>query len=194
MINLGITGNIGCGKSSVSKIFQMFGYKIIDTDKEVKTMYRIPEIKIQVEDILQTKIIRPDGQIDYPAIAEKYFTDPHIARAINEVLYPSLFENLKKELEHSKSNTIIEAALLYESGMENMFDYVICVSTPEEIRQKRVEQFRNISKKDFEQREKAQMPQDEKESMADYLIYNGENDLLIPQVERLVKRFEFFNK
>lgn len=188
MITIGLTGNLGSGKSTVAKVFESFSFRILDADAMAKDLYFIPEIRQQVEQLLGESILNPDSSINYRKIADYYFNKPGIYKALNEILYPELQKNIKNEINATGDNVVVEAAMLFEIGMGKSFDYVTTVSTPVEERIQRVYKRNGCSREQFMEREKLQSPAEWKETKADFVIRNDERSSVVAQVNRIVEK------
>jgi len=188
MIKIGLTGNLGSGKSTVAKVFETFGFKILDADDMAKQLYHIPDIRQQVESLLGVAIENADGTINYRLIADHYFNKPGIYAALNKILYPELLKNIEAQIAVQTSNVIVEAAMLFEIEMQHVFDYVITVSTPVEERMQRVYKRNSSSREQFMEREKLQSPPEWKETKADFVILNDERSSVIAQVCRILQQ------
>jgi len=187
MIKIGLTGNLGSGKSTVAKVFETFGFKILDADAMAKELYNLPDIRKQVESLMGISIENPDGTINYSIIAAYYFNKPGIYSALNKILYPQLQKNIEAEIAAQKSNVIVEAAMLFEIGMQQFFDYVITVSTPMEERMQRVYKRNGSSREQFMEREKLQSPAEWKETQSNFIIRNDERSSVIAQVSSIIE-------
>ncbi len=190
MIKIGLTGNLGSGKSTVAKVFETFGFKILDADEMAKQLYHIPEIRKQVELLLGVAIRNDDNTINYKIIADHYFNKPGIYAALNRILYPELQKNISDEIDSQQCNIIVEAAMLFEIEMQQIFDYVITVSTPVEERIQRVYKRNGSSREQFMEREKLQSPAEWKETKADFVILNDERSSVIAQVSSILKNLK----
>ena len=191
MIKIGLTGNLGSGKSTVAKVFETFGFKILDADDMAKQLYHIPAIRQQVETLLGVSILSDDDSVNYKTIADYYFNKPGIYAALNKILYPELQKNIEAEIAARTSNVIVEAAMLFEIEMQHVFDYVITVSTPVEERIQRVYKRNGSSREQFMEREKLQSPAEWKETKADFVIRNDERSSVIAQVDRIVRQINY---
>ena len=191
MIKLGLTGNLGSGKTSVAKVFESFGFKIFYADDNAKYLYKIPSIKTEIESLLNTSISTYNGEINYKLIADKYFFDSTIYKKINEILYPVLQKKIKTETELLSSNVIVEAAMLFEIGLESFFDYIITVSTPLEERMNRVFKRNGFEKDEFMIREDMQSDPLLKEAKSDFIIYNNEQSSVIEQVNDILNKINY---
>jgi dephospho-CoA kinase len=148
---IGITGKIGSGKSTFAKLFTLLGAQVIDVDNEAKHLYFRNDIQKKVEFILGKPILTREGNINFKAIAESYFSQPGIYAKINDLLYPILFQEIQKKIISCSSPIIVlDAAMLFEIGLNSLCDLIVEVKTPLPLRWKRIKQ-RNPSMtyKDF---------------------------------------------
>jgi dephospho-CoA kinase len=190
MLQIGITGGIGVGKSTVCRIFETFGISVYDADFFAKyLMNNDPNLKAAVIQAFGYESYTDDGQLNRPYLARLAFSDAQKTQQLNEIVHPHVFGHYKKWLTEQKSAYILkEAALMYESGSWTMLDKIVVVTAPVEVRVARIQhrdpqrsatEIQNIMAK--------QMPEEEKIARADYVIYNDEHAPLLPQVEKLHK-------
>ena len=194
MISIGLSGQIGSGKSSVAKVFGSFGFVVYDADLLAKRLYEFENIQAEVEKILEITIKKEDGSIDYKAIAGKYFNNEVAYHRVNAILYPALKELIRMLISESKQNVLVEAAMLYEIGLQELFDYRIHVSATADIRHERLLNSRKMSPELIEEREKMQGSDKIKEKRSDFVIYNNEEKFLIVQVKEILEKTDFFSK
>jgi len=188
MISIGLSGHIGSGKSSVAKVFASFGFTVYDADILAKRLYEFENIRLEVEKILGISILNENGSINYKAIAEKYFNDESVYHRVNSILYPALKELIRMLINESKENILVEAAMFYEIGLQDLFDYKINVSAPAELRHKRLQQSRNMSPELIVEREKMQGSERIKEKRSNFVIHNDEEQSLILQVKEILNK------
>jgi len=191
MKKIGLTGGIGAGKTYVSKIFQQMGIPIFNADEQAK--------KCMVEDVnLKAAVQLAFGESMYlkgvlqkDALAKIVFNNTEALAKLNAFVHPIV----KQKFEHwctqqSTSIVIKEAAILFESVAHLGLDAVVCVSAPEKMRIKRVQKRDGSSVEQIQSRMSKQIPQAEKEELADFLIVNDEVQLLLPQVLSIIKEME----
>jgi len=191
MIKVGLTGGIGSGKSTVAKIFEtlkipifyadLVAKEIINSDKTV-----IAEIKNNFGNIYT------DGRIEKQRLSNIIFNSPEKLQIINSIVHPAVgeyYQNwLKKNINYYF--TIMEAAILFESGTYKQLDKIITVFAPEKLRIKRVSKRDNIETQKVKERINNQMSENKKIQLADYVIYNDDLKMLIPQVIEIAKKME----
>lgn len=180
-IKIAITGNIGSGKSLFSSFIAAKGFTVLNADEISK------EILSSNEKIKQ-RIIKAFGpesfvnnKINKKFLADVVFSNPANTIKINSILHPEVKKQLElkmKEELNKKEIVFVEAALIYEADMEEMFDFVVLVSSDDKLRLER-KLSQGFSEKDFLQRDGNQIPQIEKKKRADFIFENNgsENDL-----------------
>lgn len=188
---VGITGGIGSGKSTVCKVFQILGIPVYASDDRAKwLMANDQELKSQIKCAFGTESYLADGAVNRTFLAETVFSDPEKVKKINSLVHPAVGRDFRNWADHQKSPYILkEAALLFETGAAKELDKIINVSSPLKIRMARVllrdphrqeEQINQIINQ--------QLPDEEKNELADFVIKNTENKLLIPQILEIHKK------
>jgi len=179
MLKVGLTGGIGSGKSEVSKFFNTWNAFIFDADKEAKNIIENNEIA-QQEIIKEfgSDVINADKIIDKQKLARIAFQDDFHQLQLNSIIHPYVFKRIdeifdKIKLEDNYKIFIVDAALIYESGSDTHMDYVIVVTSLLRYRTERVMSRGNITREDFMKRVALQWSDEDKESMADFIIQNN---------------------
>lgn len=186
MLKVGITGNIGSGKTTVCKVFETLGISVYYADKEAKKLYRIPRVIEAVKKAFGNDVFNKDDQLIPSNLAKIVFDDPSSLKTLNSIIHPLVLDDMLAWAERHKNERYIlyESALLFESSFAKHFDKSILVTAPHELAQKRVMHRDHISKEEFMSRANNQMPASEKEVLSDYIINNNGEEALIPQVVR----------
>lgn len=194
MIKLAITGGIGSGKSVVSEILRLFGIPVYIADDESK---RLTESSEEIREKLTEKFgndIYEGGKLNKPLLASIIFNDKEKLKTVNSIIHPVVRADLSEWLESYADSKIIasESAILFESGFNAMFDKVITVYTPLEIRIKRIMSRNNTSYDNAKQRIESQMPDEEKVKLSDFVIDNSGNISLLQQIESVLTKLNYF--
>ena len=195
MIKIGLTGGIGCGKSEVSKIFHSLGAEVYQADQRSKSLLEEnSELKLQLERNFGHKLFQ-EGKLNRSLFASLIFSDQKQLALANSIIHPFVFSDFREWAVNmaAKKVLVMEAAILFESKADKLTDKTIVVSSPRELRIERVMKRDSVSREDVLAREKFQMPEEEKLKLADYIIYNDEKQLLIPQVLQILKSLESIN-
>lgn len=183
-ILVGITGNIGCGKSLVGSLLNDHGIPIIDSDHITHELY---ESDKQVKD----EILKEFGTLERKEIGKVVFSDPQKKKILESIIHPRVSEMLGDWVrKHSDKDVLVNLVpLLFEAKLEDRFDLIVTVITEEKTQIERI-RHRNPELKNDEilKRIKTQMPQEEKKSRSDFFIDNsGSMEETMKQVDKLVK-------
>jgi dephospho-CoA kinase len=183
MLQIGITGGIGSGKTTVCQIFAAFGIPIYDADSAAKKlMSEDLQLIESIKELFGEMAYAENGELNRSYIAEKAFVDKDLIKKLNNIVHPAVAIDQEKWTNVQKSPYVIkEAALLYESGSYQKLDKVIVVTAPEELRIERVMKRNQISREAVLARMQQQWPEEEKIRLADYIINNDGELPLIPQ-------------
>ena len=189
MIKIGITGGIGSGKSVVASLFRLFGVPVYIADEESKQLTNQSEtIRKQLIAHYGEAIYTPEG-LNKPLLAAKIFQDPVQLRIVNGIIHPEVKRHF--EAWAAKQTTplcAIESAILFESGFDKVVDTSLMVYAPKALRIERATARDAASREAIQRRIESQMADEEKRKLADHLIYNDDQQPLIPQVTAFLAR------
>lgn len=185
MIKLGITGNIGSGKTTVCALFEALGVPVIYADRVSRQLLEDdPTVMEAVISLLGKESYR-DGIPDRAFIAAQVFGSKTKLSGLNGIIHPRVHGSIQRwfaELPADTPYAIEEAALLIESGGFRLLDELILVTAPEELRIQRVMKRDLVAREQVEARINHQMKESEKRRYCDYIIKNDGEHLLLPQV------------
>lgn len=173
-----VTGGIGSGQSTVCSFFKEWHCIVINADVKAKeVIQRDRKLQNELKLAFDRSIFRKDRSLDTKRLAELAFKDEISTQKLNQLVHPRMVESLVEEMEQARFSgkyaiIIIDAALIYEISIENMFDAVIVVDAPVKIREKRVMERDKMTHKEFRSRLDKQIPIEDKVSWADYVIKN----------------------
>ena len=177
MKKIGITGNIGCGKSWICALFEAQGIPVFYSDYEAKQLYYHDEIKAVMKARFGEGIYFPDGNLDKKQLSELIFHDKEARLFVEKNLYPALNQYFKEWAKQQEAPYVLyESAIIFEKHIEDLFDAVIMVSASEETRLRRVVARDHCTPEEAFIRMKAQWPENEKKNLADYIIYHEKDD------------------
>lgn len=194
MLRIGLTGNIGSGKTLVANIFRKLSIPVFDADQEARTILNSTATKTQLRIIFGNEIFEFE-EINRKALAAIVFNDPVKLKLLNGLIHPSvrnLWECWSRK-DHKAPYLIYEAAILIETGFYKHLDKIIMVSANEEHRIQRVMQRDAVNRETVLQRMGNQWDEKRKISYADYVIFNNDGDLLIQQVIKIHQQLEELN-
>lgn len=180
----GLTGNIGCGKSTVANIFATFpGVLTLDCDRIAKDLILDPANKKALIDIVGNSIIS-DGEINLSLLARIIFSDPKKKKEIEELIHPLVWAAVAKQVKSSNAEIgIVESAILYEMGSDKRFLGIIVATCSSEEQLLRLKRDRGMSEADAKLRMASQLESKEKEARAQFVI-STDSDL--PDLEARV--------
>jgi dephospho-CoA kinase len=183
MIKTGLTGNIGSGKSMVSRIFETLGVPVFHADTAAKKLLTDESIQQAIMEQFGGAVITED-KVDRKKLASVVFEDKSALTYLNTLIHPMVRQDLMKWFERHKDYPYViqEAAILFESGFYKEFDKIITVAAPADICIQRVMLRDGLRKEEVEKRMENQWKQEKKMELSHYIIYNNETQLVIPQV------------
>ena len=189
MLKIGLTGGVGSGKTTVSKIFASLGVPVFYADDIAK--------KIMNEDtILKQEIINLFGKEAYTEslnrkhIADVVFNDTFKLEQLNALIHPRTIEAANKWMQQQTTPYVIkEAALMFEAGAAAHLDYVIGVSAPQAMRIQRAMQRDGITREEALARINNQVDDNIKMKLCDFVIVNDEQQSVLSQVLKLHEKF-----
>ena len=188
MKKIGITGNIGSGKSYVCKMFENLGIPVFYSDDETKKLYLIPSVKTLIINRFGHEVYFEDGTLNRKLLSYHLFKNEEAMKFIESVLYPALNQHFDEWCEQQTTPYVLyESAILFEKNYEKFFDKIIFVSAAESIRLQRVMQRDDCSEENVRSRMRLQLNEETKISRADFVIYNDGIKAVEPQVEAINK-------
>jgi dephospho-CoA kinase len=176
MLRVGLTGNIGCGKSTAVAVLAELGAHIIDADVLAREVMRPGSaVYARIVETFGNRILQTDGAIDRKVLGRIIFTIPEQRELLNSLVHPAVrAEVLHRiaELESSRSSgiVVVDAALMVESGFYRIFDRLIVVTCDPALQLARIVKRDAVTSEEARARMEAQMPMEEKLRVADYII------------------------
>lgn len=191
-LKIGITGGIGSGKSTVAKVFEVIGIPVYYADDAAKRlMNEDAQLQQQIVDLFGPAAYS-NNQLDRKFIAQVVFNNKEKLQQLNALVHPVTIADGERWMQQQTTPYAIkEAALIFESGTQGQVDYVIGVSAPSALRIHRAMKRDNLSREEILSRMNKQIQETIKMRLSDFIIYNDEQQPVIPQVlalhEKLVK-------
>lgn len=178
MTVIGITGNIGSGKSAVCQILANLGTVIIDADELAHEACQ-PHSQIWQEIVTAfgKHILKSSNEIDRKKLAQIVFSNPASLARLNKIVHPETYRLVRQKIDSYRrqgAKTIaLEAALLIEAGWMNLVDKLWLVKAPDDMVLQRLSQHKGSDRTEISARLKSQTPPEEKIKYADEIIYNN---------------------
>jgi len=190
MLLIGLTGPTGAGKSLVSKALSERGCFVMDGDDAAReaVMPGSP-VLAELAGRFGPDAVRADGSLDRKLLAERAFSSPEGTAALNAITHPAITERIFERLAAAEkdgfTSAVIDAAALFESGIDGRCDIVAAVTAPKDVRLKRVMLRDGLDENAARLRMDAQKNEAYYEQRADMVIHNGNSDDLYAQIEKL---------
>ena len=187
--NVGITGGIGSGKSTVCDILQAMNYPVYNSDQRAKDLMESdPQIRQSLIDAFGEKVF-DNGILNRPHLAKIIFNDPIKRDQINAIIHPAVradFQNWSKQ--QTTAIVFQESALLFETGGYQLLDFNVLVVAPIEDRIQRVLKRDQTDLEAIQLRMNNQLADEEKIPLADFIIENGQHSVVLPQILLLLEK------
>ena len=190
---VGITGGIGSGKSTVARIFASLGVPTYDADSRAKSVMTTNATLVEkLKKEFGNAAYDSSGKLDRKYLSAQVFGFPERLEKLNSLVHPCVAEDYQEWLNLHRAHPYIlkEAALLFETGSAGKLDKIIVVTAPADLRMKRVKSRDNRSDKEIKDIMKRQWPEEQSIARADHVIANDEVNALLPQVLKLHEVFK----
>jgi len=193
MLKIGLTGNIGSGKTWTCQIFEALGVPVFYADLQARKILNHPNTTIEISKIFGNHLINDQNEIDRKALAAIVFTNPEELQKLNQLIHPKLRQAFKEwAIQHQTHKYVIqEAAILFENGFDKMMDKNICIAAPKELRLERVIKRDQTNREDVLSRMANQWSDGRKEKAANFVVYNDGLQMVLPQI---LKIHEYLNQ
>jgi dephospho-CoA kinase len=176
MLHLGLTGSIGSGKSTVAQLLRQKGIVVLDADQTAKTVSSQDAVRLEVASTFGQEYILPDG-LNRPKLAALVFAQPEARAKLNSIIHPKVRQAMADQVAALKTAgaevVVQDIPLLFENGLDKLFDAVLLVDAPLELRMARVMARDNSTAEQFLARDAAQMPPAEKRQRTPYVLENS---------------------
>jgi dephospho-CoA kinase len=170
-IVVGLTGNIASGKSSVGTILAEHGFSVIEADRIGWKLLNDPDVAEEI--LLAFGNVRKNGGIDRKKLGDIVFANSKNLKTLNSIMHPPLLKELKNQIEKSQADiTVVNAALIFEWGIEQWFDTIVLVTCS---RDKKLERLaaKGLTREQALQRLRSQIPEAKKAPRSDFTIENN---------------------
>lgn len=165
-MKVAITGGIGVGKSEVMRIINNLGYKTVSADEINARLILCPDYIAKIQIAFPTAIV--DGKINKNILRKIIFNDYDKRMLLNSIAHPII----NAEILNAGDNVFVEVPLLFETGMQNLFDKIIVITAPYDMRISRLFDRSGIDKQLADKMIASQLSDSERVKYADYVIEN----------------------
>ena len=191
MITIAITGNIGSGKSTITKIIRELGFKVFDSDKEVKKALTNKDLINQISKEFKLKIpgLIKKNTINRAKLGEFVFSNPEELKKLEQLVHPKVWESKEKFFKKNcnEQAVFLDIPLLFEKKLQSKFDFIIRTRVSEEVQKRRVLKRKNMTIAKFNHIRKAQINFSGVENTLISLDINTQEDIKI--IKKKVKNF-----
>jgi len=192
IMNIGLTGGIAAGKSTVANLLVQRGALLIDLDRIAREIVEPGRPALaQIAQRFGQAVLRADGSLDRQKLGAIVFADPLKRRELERITHPAIRAVMKQRMEENEREapdrlTVVDVPLLYESGLEDRFERVMVVYVPRRTQLERLIRRDRLTPEEAERRLNAQMDIEEKRQRADFVIDNSGS---LEETERQVEAF-----
>ncbi|MEU1898673.1 dephospho-CoA kinase [Nocardiopsis dassonvillei] len=191
MLTVGLTGGIGSGKSAVAAELAAYGATVVDADAIAREVVEpgTPGLEAVVAEF-GDRVLTPDGRLDRPRLGEIVFADEASLARLNAIVHPLVGERSAQLMEEAVASgvevVVYDVPLLVENGLGPLYDVVVVVDAPDEVRVERVTANRGMPREQVEARIRAQADRDTRLAAADLVVDNsGTREELTERVAQL---------
>lgn len=177
MLKIGLTGGIGSGKSTVSRLLASYGAVVIDADLVAREVVEIgtPGLAAVVEEFGPV-VVRQDGTMDREVVGRLVFSDPARRAALNAIVHPLVgarMDEIEKEAVDAGAPVIVhDVPLLAENGLGLLYHRVVVVDCPVETQLRRLVEHRGMAEQEAQDRIAAQATREQRLAVADHVVCN----------------------
>lgn len=187
---IGLCGCTGSGKSTVATIFSMYGAHIIDCDNIAHNVTKKDsECFNEIVDHFGISVLKDDGNLNRKALAKIVFDYADEKKILEQITHKYILEKVYEEIESHEGMILIDAPLLFESGVDALCNYTVVVTADEKVRLKRIMSRDDIDEELALKRIRAQLDEETLVSRCDFVIHNNANvKSLNSQIKSIVDR------
>lgn len=185
-MKIAVTGGIGAGKSEFMRAIKNEGVATYSADEINAALLTDKGYLKRLAEVFPFAV--KDGKVDKDALRRKVFSDENSLKKLNALAHPEI----RKSIENIAGDAVVEVPLLYESGMTDLFDKIVVVTAPEDVRIKRIVSTRNVSEDVAKNILKNQTSDDERKKLADFIVENnGSLDSLTARAKEILRTVNY---
>ena len=170
---IGVTGNIGSGKTTVANMFKELGAKVIEADKIGHLLLEKEQVKKKLISSFGKSILNEKNETSREVLRKIVFNGKEKLKKLDSILHPLIAEEIKRKIENiGEGIIIVEAAVLLDAGWDSLVDKIIIVSAPYEVKLQRAQESRGLSFTEIEKIIKSQISEEKMIQKADFVIEN----------------------
>jgi dephospho-CoA kinase len=179
MIRVGLTGGIASGKSTVGRMFEELGCKVIDADRITRQLFEPGHpVNAAVAEAFGRAVVASDGSIDRRVLGEIVFENQELREKLNSLVHPAIIRRQAEFLAQVAAESphaigIVEAALMIEAGTYKNYDKLIVVVSSTDTQRRRLRERSGLTPEQIDSRIASQMPMEDKTRFADFVIDNS---------------------
>lgn len=197
MIVIGVAGGIASGKSTVARVFERLGARVLDADAIGHDLLRTEGLRDRIREVFGEAVLTPEGDVDRRALGRLVFSDDQARQSLNRLVRPAIRAEIRRRIAGMRGEgydgpVVVDAPLLVDTGPTDLADRVILVTAPASTRKERIISRSGLSDEEADQRIAAQVPDAKQARWADYVLENdGSLDELTEEAETLWKGIGF---
>ncbi|MGX9135543.1 dephospho-CoA kinase [Rummeliibacillus sp. JY-2-4R] len=177
---IGLTGSIASGKSTVAKMLQELGIKIVDADLVARVVVEPgTETLNEIVNVFGEEILLENGGLNRSKLGELIFHDPGKRKQLNDIMHPAIRKEMLRQrdewLNNGEKHVVMDIPLLFESGLQHFVEKILVVSVNEDTQLTRLMERNHFTEEEAKARITSQLPISVKEKGADAVIYNNGN-------------------
>ena len=178
MLKIGLTGGIGCGKSTVARIFEQLKTPVIDADEIAHQLVAIGQPALaQIQQDFGTRVFKQDGSLDRKKLSEIVFSDPKQKQKLESILHPLVYQSIQAKIKQLNTPyCIICIPLIFETNMTHLVDRILVVDCSVETQIERVRKRDNMTIERIQTIIDSQVSRAFRKTHANDLIDNSETD------------------
>ena len=172
MLTVGLTGDVGAGKSTLSRVWEEMGAAVIDADRVARDMWDLPDVQKKASERWGRDFFDGDQKSVFAKIAAKIFSEEQEYDFVSDLLHPATILAIEKFVKDADGWVVVEIPLLFECGRPEWMDVVVFVSATPEMRAQR-NASRGWDAAEIKRRESRLMAREEKIRMSDWVLENS---------------------